>query len=44
MFRTAAKSNQNISSWDTSKITSMRNMFNQAIVFNQDINTKIITR
>jgi len=38
MFDGAKKFNQNISSWDVSKVTNMSNMFSNS-TFNQDIST-----
>jgi surface protein len=37
MFNSAYAFNQNIGSWNTSKVTTMSNMFNQASTFNQNI-------
>jgi surface protein len=47
MFEDAWVFNQNISNWDTSKVTNMYAMFNVAKVFNQDIsswNTGLVTK
>ena len=40
MFNGATNFNQNIGSWDVSKVKNMASMFNRANSFNQDINTK----
>ena len=40
MFFTAIKFNGNISNWDTSQVKDMRQMFNGASVFNQNISKK----
>lgn len=37
MFNNTRIVNQDISSWDTSKVTDMTGMFEQAYGFNQDI-------
>jgi surface protein len=37
MFNNASKFNQDISTWNTSRITNMSNMFRDAILFNQNI-------
>jgi surface protein len=39
MFQNASSFNQNISNWDTRKITSLANMFNGATLFNQSVAT-----
>jgi surface protein len=36
--------NQNISNWNTSKVTTLRAMFQTQPYFNQDISTKVVTR
>jgi surface protein len=37
MFMLAGSFNRNLSSWITSNVTSMREMFKSATLFNQDI-------
>jgi surface protein len=37
MFKNGQKFNYGIGAWNTSKVTNMQDMFNEATVFNQDI-------
>ena len=46
VFDSAQKFNQDVSTWDVSKVTSMVDMFHSAFVFNQDVskwNTGAVT-
>ncbi|PHS06683.1 MAG: hypothetical protein COA88_10105 [Kordia sp.] len=43
MFQSAIAFNQDISSWNTERVTNMSNLFNNAKVFNQPLNSWVFT-